>query len=200
MLLVLLTVFEPSVAWNRIATRGHSPLRVLLLHLLPMLLVGCAAEAYGLVHWGKPVGEGDARQTYEITSVLIYEACYLGASLLTVLGAALLLRTLADTFQRRQRPAQALTVSVFGMGPVFLARVADAFPAVNPWLSWAIGALIMMAVLYQGLPRVFHLDPAHAMGMYMSSAVLMLLLSGMVRVFMLLSAQKTLLVSAGAAS
>ena len=200
MLLVLLTVFEPSAAWNRIAPRGHNPFRVLCFHLLPMLLLGCAAEAYGLVHWGRPVGEADARQTYELTSVLIYEACYLGANLLVVLAGALLLRMLADTFQRRQRLAQALTVSAFGMGPVFLARVADAFPAINPWISWAIGALIMVAVLYQGLPRVFHLDPAHALGMYMSSAVLMLLLTGMVRVFMLLSAQKTILIVAGKAS
>lgn len=189
---------SPARAWNHVAALGHHPVRVVLLQLVPMVLVVGAVGAYGLVHWGKVAGETGARRVYELNSVLAYEASYFGASLVAVLLCAVFLRVLADTFLRRQRFAQALAVSAMGMGPVFLARLADVVPAVNPWVSWLIGALVMLAVLYQGLPRVFHLDPAHALGTYMAGAMLMFLVTGMVRVFMVLFVKTKVLVVAGA--
>jgi hypothetical protein len=160
-----------------------------------MLLVVGGVEAYGLVHWGKVIRETGGRRFFEMNSVLTYQACYFGVSVLAVLLSAFFLRLLADTFQRRQLFAQALTVSALGMGPVFLARLADACPPVNPWVSWVVGAVVMVAVLYQGLPRVFHLDPAHALGTYMAAAMLMFLVTGMARVFMLLLVQPKMLVA-----
>jgi len=198
MFLSILMIFDPDRAWTRIAALGHKPFRVVWLHLVPMLLVVCGVEAYGLVHWGKVIRETGGRRLFEMNSVLTYEACYFGVSVLAVFLCAIFLRLLADTFQRRQRIAQALAVSAMGMGPVFLARLADAYPPVNPWLSWVVGAVVMVAVIYQGLPRVFHLDPAHALGTYMAGAMLMLLVTGMARVFMVLFVQPKLLVAVAA--
>jgi len=198
MFLSILMIFDPARAWNRIAALGHEPVRVVSLHLIPMLLVVGGVEAYGAIHWGKVIRETGGRRFFEMNSVLTYQACYFGVSVLAVLLGAVFLRVLADTFQRRQRFAQALAVSAMGMGPVFLARLADACPPVNPWVSWVVGAVVMVAVLYQGLPRVFHLDPAHALGTFMAGAMLMFLVTFMARVFMLLFVQPKLLVPVAA--
>lgn len=189
--------FDPAQGWHRAGLSGRSVARTILLHLVPMLLLGCLAEGYGMVHWGKPVGDLGARKTYPLEQVVPLQAAHFVAAIVLVLVCAVMVRSLADTFQRRQNFAQALVVSVFGLGPVFLVRVADAFPVINPWLSWSVGALLMVALLYQGLPRVFHLDPAHALGVYMSCSMLMVLLAGLTRVVMVLLVQPRLLAVAG---
>jgi hypothetical protein len=72
-------------------------------------------------------------------------------------------------------------------------RVADAFPAINPWWSWGLGAILVVALLYQGLPRVLDLDPAHSLGLYMSYSLIVVLISGVGRVLMLMLVQPRLL-------
>jgi len=193
MFLIFIMLFDPESGWHKAAHSGRSVLRTLLLHMLPLLLLGCVAEGFGMIQWGKPVGQFGARRPYELAQVIPLQACYFAAGLLMVLICAVILRGMADTFQRRQRFSQALVISVFGLGPVFLMRVADAFPAINPWLSWGIGALLVVALLYQGLPRIFHLDPAHALGVYLSCSVVLVLVSGLVRVLMLMLVQPRLL-------
>lgn len=195
MFLVLLIFFDSEGGWRRAATSGKSVLRTFFLHLFPMLLVGCVAEGYGILHWGKPIGNFGARRTYPLEQVLPLEACHFAAGLVVVLICAWVLGALADTFKQRQKFSQKLVVSVFSLGPIFLMRMADAFPAVNPWLSWGIGAFLVATLLYQGLPRVFHLDPAHALGVYLSASVLVILISCLSRVLILLVVQPRLLVA-----
>jgi len=193
MLLVLVMLLDPERGWRRAAESGRNVVRTLILHLFPLLLLGCLAEGYGIVHWGKPVGEFEARQTYPVGQAVSLEVVQFVSGLLIALIGACVLRTLADTFQKRQSYSQALVVSVFAFGPVYLARVADAFPAVNPWLSWGIAAVLTMALLYQGLPRVFYIDPAHAMGAFFSASVLLVLLSGISRLVLIMAVQPQLL-------
>ena len=97
----------------------------------------------------------------------------------------MVLRGLGNTFQRRQKFTQSLAVSVFGLGPVFLMRVCDAFPAIHPLVPWIIGAALTMAILYQGIPRVMRLDPSDALGVYMSSMLVLVLASGIGRVLVI---------------
>jgi hypothetical protein len=182
MFLVLLMIFDPAAGWTRAAESGRSVARVVGFHLLPMVLLGCVAEGAGMLHWGKPVGTFGARQIFAMDAVIRYEACQVVVALLVVFFCALFLKGLGNTFHSRQRFVQALTTSVFGLGPVMLMRVCDAFPAVNPWLSWGIGAVFVVMVLYQGVPRVMLLDPAHAMGVYLCGAILLVLASGLGRV------------------
>lgn len=193
MFLILIMLFDPASGWEKAAKSGGSVLRTLFLHLLPMLLLGCLAEGYGMTHWGKRVGELGARKLYEPVSVFYLQACHLVAGLVVVFLCAVVLRALADTFQRRQKFPQLLLVSAFSLGPVFLMRLADAFPVINPWLSWGVGAVLVVAFLYQGLPRVLYLDPAHALGLYMSSSILFVLMAGLSRVVMLMLVQPRLL-------
>jgi hypothetical protein len=92
------------------------------------------------------------------------------------------IKHLCKTFHDRHLFAAALTVSVFSLGPVFLMRVCDAFPAVHPMVSWGIGAVLGVSVLYHGLPRLMAVGAAHAAGVYLASAMLLFMVSGIGRV------------------
>lgn len=182
MFLTLLMIFMPEAGWSRAAESSRSPARVVLVHMLPLILIGCVAEALGMLKWGKLVGHFGIVKQCTLEQTLQYQACQFAAAVLTVILCAGVIRFLGNTFHIRQRFAQSLTVSVFGLGPVFLMRVCDAFPAINPWLSWGIGAVFTAAILYQGAPRVMRLDPAHALGFYMSAMLVLVLASGVARV------------------
>lgn len=171
--------FDPATGWRLASEAGRSWSRLIFLHALPLLLVGCVAEGYGMLRWGKHVGEFGATRHFELPDVVRYEAVRFSLAVLLVLVVAALVRVLANTFHARNDFRPAFTVAVFGLGPVLLLRIADAFPAVNMWVSWGIGAVLAAAVLYQGIPRVLRADPAHAIGLYLSSAMLVLLGSGL---------------------
>jgi hypothetical protein len=197
MFLVIAMFFDPARAWEQAARIGRNGWRTFGLGLLPMLLLGCVVEGYGMMHWGKPAGDFGARQTYGLETVVRLQLCHAVAGVLLALICAFALRAIADTFKRRQTFAQALVVSVYCLGPVFLARLADAFPAVNPWLSWGIGVVLAVTLLYQGLPRVFYLDPAHALGAYLTGSMLVVLISGLMRLIMVMVVQPKVLALAG---
>jgi uncharacterized membrane protein len=178
MFLVLLMIFDPAGGWGRAAESGRSVMRVLFLHLLPMLLLGCVAEGAGMLRWGKQAGKFGAMKQFVPDEVIRYQACYFVVALVVVLLCAFFIKFLGNTFHARQKFVEALTVSVFGLGPIFLLRLLDALPAMSPWLPWGLGAVLGAALLYQGVPRVMRLDPAHAMGVYVCSALLLVLTSG----------------------
>ena len=189
MFLTFLIIFDPAGGWSRAAESGRTVARAIFLHLLPLVLLGCVAEGAGMVRWGKRIGDYGAVRHFPMPDVMRYEVCHFALGLGVVFLCALMLKFLSNTFQARQKFAQALTVSVFGLGPVFLMRVFDAFPAVNPWISWAIGAALIAMVLYQGLPRVMSLDPSHALGVYLSGVMLLVLTSGIARMLVVLYLQ-----------
>jgi len=74
---------------------------------------------------------------------------------------------------------QAFTVIAYGLFPLFLSRMLNAFSEITPWVSWLLGILLSIAVMYHGVPRVMQPDPAHAFGLYMSTALLLVLSTGL---------------------
>jgi hypothetical protein len=185
MFLVFLMIFDPEGGWGRAAESARSTFRVVFLHLLPLLLIGCIAEGLGMMRWGKRIGPFGTVRSFTLTEVVSYEACQFAVGLAVVCLGALVLRGLCNTFHFRQKFTQALAVSAFGLGPIFLMRVCDAFPTVFPWVPWIIGAALTMGILYQGIPRVMKLDPAHALGVYVSSALVLVLASGIGRLLVI---------------
>lgn len=185
MFLVILMIFDAEAGWSRAVESARSIVRVLFLHLFPLLLLGCVAEGFGMMRWGKHVGQFGTMKTFTLEEVMRYQACHFGVGLVVVCFCALVLRGLSNTFHVRQTFAQGLTVCVFGLGPVFLMRVFDAFPSLFPWIAWIIGAALAAGILYHGVPRVMWLDPAHAFGVYMSSAMVLVLASGLGRVLVI---------------
>src|SRR5437762_4255407 len=67
----------------------------------------------------------------------------------------------------------------YGLGPLFLFRLLEGFKDLSPWMSWGIGFLLAVRVLYHGVPRVMQPDPPHAFGLFLMSAFLLMLTTGM---------------------
>lgn len=182
MIKAFLFVFEPVKTWDKVARTTHSVGGLVTRNLLPMLLITAVVEGYGLVNWGKhPAMSYQGLRKFPVGQVAVYEALLLVLLSGVLLVVAQVLRALGETFHSRHTFAQALTVVVHGLSPLFVLRLLDAFPLVNPWVSWSIGILLSMAILYQGLPRIMMPDPPHALGLYLTSCLVVLLATGLVR-------------------
>jgi hypothetical protein len=101
--------------------------------------------------------------------------------LLVVFAGSTLLKAAGETFHGRTTYLQAFTAIAYGLSPLFLLRLLDAFRPISPWAGWSIGMFLSLAVLYYGVPRMMDPDPAHAFGLFFTSALLLLAVSGLVR-------------------
>jgi hypothetical protein len=75
-------------------------------------------------------------------------------------------------------------VTAYGLAPVFALRVLDAFPAISSWaywITWVVGIVLCISILYHGIPRVMLPDPPHAFGLYLTSGILLAIVSGLIR-------------------
>jgi hypothetical protein len=192
MIKALLLIFDPNATWDGIIRAGRGVLSIFLIYLLPTLLLISVCEGYGLVHWGKRQGDGllakfkvesqvPHLKKFSTSEAVVVEVVQLVFSLAVVFIGAKLVRAVGETFHGRHTFAQGFTAVAYGLGPLFLLRLFDSFTGVTPWATWGIGIMLCIAVLYQGLPRCLEPDPAHAFGVYLMSAVLLVLLSGLAR-------------------
>ena len=181
MIKALLVVFEPIATWDGIVRARRSIAFILAFYLLPLLLITSAAEGYGLVHWGKWQGEIGRLKTFSLGEAVLVEAAQLLLSIGEVLFGARLLKSIGETFHGRHTYGQAVTAIAYSLGPLFLLRILDAFAGVSPWVAWAIGICLTVAVLYHGVPRVMLPDPSHAFGLYLMISLLTVMVTGLVR-------------------
>jgi len=181
MIKALLLIFEPVGTWDGIFRARRSLGFILALYLLPLLLVTSAAEGFGLVHWGKKQGEFGRLNHFPLREAVLIEVAQILVSLVVVFGGASLIKAVGETFHGRHTYTQAFTAVAYSMGPFFLLRLLDTFPGLSPWVAWAIGMSLTVAALYQGVPRMMAPDPPHAFGLYVMSALLLVLISGLVR-------------------
>jgi len=100
-----------------------------------------------------------------------------------------LVKILGETFHDRHTYTLAFTVVAYGLSPVFLLRLLDAFPLMNPWVPWAIGITLSIWIFYQGLPRVMAPNPTHAFELYVAGSMILLLTTGLVRLLTALYVQ-----------
>ena len=186
MIKVFFLIFETELTWDRIVAAKRSVINVFLLHLMPMLLITCAIEGAGLRQWGRI--HPDIRRVIPLTrgDVLLYEVFQFVLSLIVVFVCSHLVRMLGRTFRRKTTYQDAFTVVAYGLSPMFLLRVADAFPGISPWATWGVGILLSVWILYQGLPRVMNPDPTHAFGLYLTSSTILILVTGLFRVLTVL--------------
>lgn len=185
MIKVFFLIFEPGVAWERIAQARRGFAFVFFGHLLPMILLATVSEGLGLYYWGKWQPRFQKVKEYgDIPSQIIAFEVLQGVLFLgMVLVSALVLRIISQTFENGRRSyLQAFTAMAYGFSPLFLARVLDAAPMMSPWTPWVIGLGLTIWVLYQGLPRVMLPDPSHAFGLYLSGMFVVVLMSGIARV------------------
>ena len=180
MIKALLLIIMPIATWDRISRARRSVVFILALYLLPLLLLTSAAEGYGLVHWGKKQGELGRLSHFPLREAVVVEAAQILVSLGVVFCCAALLKSIGETFHARHTYTQAFTTVAYSLGPLFLLRLLDAFAVISPWVSWAIGISLAVGVLYQGVPRIMDPDRPHAFGLYLMTALLFVLISGLV--------------------
>lgn len=175
----VLLIFDASGTWERIARAQRGIATVLLRFLVPLLVLTCAIEGYGLMHWGKRQGPMSRPHTYSLGEVVVFETGQMLTSLVLVFLGAAVLKSMGATFHARNTYQQAFTVVAYGLSPFFLLRLLDAFTPISPWLSWAIGILLALAALYHGVPQVMQPDPPQAFGLYLMTAVLLFSITGL---------------------
>ena len=181
MIKALILIFEPMTGWTRVVDARRGLGFIIGFYLLPMMLLVAMAEGFGLVEWGKTQFNLDQIKKFTAGETLLYEIAQTLLMFVVILVGAQLIKSLGDTFRGRNNYTQAFTVAAYGLSPVFLLRLLDAFPSVNPWLTWIIGIMLVFKVLYHGVPMVMLPDPPHAFGLYFMSSLLLMLVTGLER-------------------
>ena len=183
MIRVFFLIFEPSVAWDKIVLARRTFGNIVGFYLVPMILLATAAEGWGLASWGKWQPRFQKFREFPLHDIFVFEFIQSLLLLAMVFLSALMLLKISQTFRDRRSYLDAFTTMAYGFGPMFLVRLMDAGPAINPLTSWLIGIALTIWILYQGIPRVMQPDPTHAFGLYLSTMVVVVLTSGTVRLF-----------------
>lgn len=173
-------MFDPT-GWDRLAQKRRAVGRVCGTYLLPLLLAVSAVEGGGLVHWGKWQAGVGVIKKFTTGEAILYEVAQLLLMLGVVFVCAHLVKILGETFHDRHNYTQAFTVVAYTLFPLFLLRLLDMFPMMNPWVPWAIGIMLSLWIYYQGLPRVMKPDPSHAFELYVISSMILVATTGLVR-------------------
>ena len=179
MIKALFLFFDPT-AWDRLAQARRGVVFISASYLLPLLLVVSAVEGYGLMRWGKWQPGVGVIKKFTAGEVALFEIVQLLLTLALVFACAHLVKILGETFHDRHAYTQAFAVVAYTLFPVFLFRLLDVFPTMNPWIPWAIGIVLSIWIFYQGLPRVMKPDPSHAFELYVVSAMILFSTTGLV--------------------
>jgi len=181
MIKALFLIFEPIGAWERVVRAQRSLGFILTVFLLPLLGLTSLVEGYGLVQWGRRQQDALYLKQFTTAEAAAFEIAQWLLSLATVFLGTKLVRSLGETFHGRHSFTQVFTTVAYGLSPLFTMRLFDAFPGISHWVTWTAGILLSVAVLYQGVPRVMQPDPSHALGLYLVSAILLVIITGLAR-------------------
>jgi hypothetical protein len=179
MLNALLLLFSPARTWERIVDSGRGIAYILVAYLLPMMILTAFGEGFGLAHWGKWQGEPPHLRKLSTGQSVVFETGQLLLTLLIIVINAGLAKSVGGTFHGRHTFTQGFIAISYGFAPLFLCRLLNAFSDVSPWLSWSIGILLSIALLYHGVPLSMEPDPAHAFGLYTVTALMVFMTTGM---------------------
>jgi hypothetical protein len=181
MIKALLLIFDPVGTWERISTTQRRVGFILAFFLLPLLGFTSLVEGYGLVHWGKYRGEVPKVRSFSLSEAAFFEVAQVVLWLGIIFMSAKVLKSMCETFHGSHNYPRAFATIAYGLSPLFLFHLLDAFRDVSPWVSWALGISLSIVVLYQGVPRMMEPDPPHAFGLYLMSALTVLLATGLLR-------------------
>jgi hypothetical protein len=180
MVKALLLIFDPAATWEKIEATKHSVSRVLFMYLLPIMLLAFAVEGGLLMQFGMERGrfiERVVRVSQEL--VIRYEVAQFVLGLGVCFGGAWLFRKIGESFHRRHSYTECFAALGYSLGPYFLARMLDGWPALNTWIAWSFGALLAVSLLYRGIPRLMKPDPSNALGLYLLCSLLLLVITGL---------------------
>ena len=177
----LMLIFETAKTWERIASVRRRWAGVLFSHVIPLLLMTSVAEGYSLVHWGRVQDVSLRLKVFSMKEVVAFETTQFILMLMVVFFCAKLIKSMGETFHGRHTFDQTFTALAYGLSPLFILRFLDMIPGLTPWVGWAVGILLSLSILYYGLPCIMQPDPPHAFGLYLTSSLLVVMTSGLVR-------------------
>jgi len=175
----LLLIFDSANTWEKIAAAPQNALKVFTLSLMPLLLLSAAVEGAALIKFGREQGPLDTMKPVAQALALRYEIAQLGLSLLVVVAGAAVLQKIGQSFHRRHTYSECFTTLAYSLSPLFLLRIFAGFPAIPTWGCWAVGILLSVSALYRGIPRIMRPDPSNALGLYLLSSLLLIVVTGL---------------------
>jgi len=178
MINALLLIFDASSTWDKIVRTNRGVVGVFFIHLLPLMLISLGIEAFVLSKWGEARGLSGHINKIAQPIVLHYALTHLVLWLAVVFLGAKILQRIGESFHSEHNYRQCFVTLAYALSPLFLARILDAWPAMNTWVCWAIGAILSVAVMYQGLPRLMNPDQTNALGIYLVSSIMILIVTG----------------------
>jgi len=182
MIKALLLLIRPVPTWDGIDRSARSIAYILLVHTLPLILLTSAAEGYGLMQWGRSHKGGFAFvKLYDLKEVIVIETVQSLLLVGMVLLGAYAAQAFAATFHRRQNYRHAFTAVAYGCAPLLTLRFGDLLTTLSPWIPWAVGMVLTIAVLYHGLPCILKPDPPHAFGLFLMTSLTLVVISGVLR-------------------
>ena len=181
MIKVFFLIFEPNVAWEKIAQARRGYFWITVTHLLPLILVGTALESWGLHKSGKWQPWLQFYKRFSTQEIINFEIIQFVLLFAVVIASAVLIYKISQTLQDRLTFLQAYTTTAYGFSPLLLLHCADASADIPPYVTWPIGMALVIWILYQGIPRVMQPDPTHAFGVYLSATIVVILTSGLAR-------------------
>jgi hypothetical protein len=175
----LLLILDAGGSWNKIATAQRGFLFILAVHLLPLLTITLGLEAFALVRLGEGRAISGDPTRVGTEAALRYAVAEAVLNLGLILVGARIVQQLARSFHDRVTYLTCFTILAYTLSPLFLLHLLDALPGVNTWACYGAGILLSVAVLYLAIPIVMRPDPAKAMGIYVTMAVLLVVMTGL---------------------
>jgi hypothetical protein len=178
MIKALQLLFSSVPTWERIAHARRGLIYVLVVQFCPLLLLFCVGEGFYLVHWGRPRGIVPRPHIFPVNEIVVFEVAQFVFWLIIATVDAAMIKAFGETFHGRHNYTETFTVVVYTLSTFFLIRLLGAFVPLNPWLFILLAMLFALSTLYNGLPRIMKPDPPHAFGLFLMSAILITLTSG----------------------
>lgn len=173
----IFVVLRPTSTWNCLVARQKGVAFVFLFYFLPMLLLLAVVEGFGLILLGRAQQAEGMHNRFAFPNVVAYEIGSILLDVSAVYVAARLIKSLANAYHARNNLSQSLLVMLYAIGPMYLVQLLNGFPDMFWWLTWLAGMLLTIGALYNGLPRILEPDPPSAMGLFVGSAVIVILLT-----------------------
>jgi hypothetical protein len=178
MLKAIHLVFSPFQAWTKVAAEQRSIGFILFCSLLPLLLLCVGVESYSLIQWGELRSDLGLPVRISEPVALRYAAAHISLFFACALFGGFSLQAVAQSFNLAATFRQGFTAMAYGISPLVLVRLLDAIPAMNSWVCWGIGGMLALSVLYHGVALILKPDQTKGFGLYIVSAMIVLLSTG----------------------